>query len=80
MEEKLGPGNAISAHIDEDSQRAGDGRSRYAQTLRHRAYSLIIEIARRIRLDLELALCLEEPELWRSIGLEESVGCCNCVL
>lgn len=80
MEEKLGPGNVISTHIDEDSQRAGDGRARYPQMLRHRAYSIITQAVRQLRPDLEIALCLEEKALWQSIGLEEHLGRCNCVL
>jgi len=80
MEEKQGHGNVISTHIDEDSRRTGDGRARYAQALRHRAYSLIARTARRLRPDLELALCLEEKDLWQSTGLEEHIGRCNCVL
>ena len=80
MERKMGAANAISAHIDNSSQTAGDGRARYPQALRSSAYSLIIQTVRRIRPDLELALCLEERALWRSIGLEERMGHCNCVL
>lgn len=80
MERKMGVGNAISANIDDGSQRVGDGRARYPRELRHRAYSLIIEAARRLRPDIELALCLEEEALWHSTGLLESMGHCNCVL
>lgn len=80
MERKMGAGNAISANIDDGWQRAGDGRARYPQALRHRAYSLIIEAARSLRPDLELALCLEETSLWQSTGLLERLGHCNCVL
>ena len=80
MERKMGLSNAISANIEDTSQRTGDGRARYSKTLRPEAYSLIIKTARQLRPDLEFALCLEEWELWRSIGLEERVGCCNCVL
>jgi DNA repair photolyase len=80
MEEKLGSSNAISTHINEDSQRAGDGRARYPQALRHRAYSLITQAARRLRPDLEVALCLEEKALWQRAGLEAHLGQCNCVL
>jgi spore photoproduct lyase len=80
MEEKLGLDNTISAHIDDGSPAVGDGRSRYPRTLRHRAYSLVIEAARRLRPDLEFALCLEENALWESTGLTERLGCCNCVL
>ena len=80
MERKMGKGNAISAHIDDGLQRAGDGRTRYPQILRHRAYSHIIEAARRLRPDLEFALCLEETALWESTGIVERLGHCNCVL
>ena len=79
MERKMGADNAISSHID-SSGTAGDGRMRYSRGLRQEAYALIIEIVRRLRPDLELALCLEERELWHSTGLEERRGHCNCVL
>jgi len=80
MERKMGADNAISSHIDDGSGTAGDGRMRYPRELRHRIYSLIIGVVRRLRPDLELALCLEERELWHSTGLEERRGHCNCVL
>jgi DNA repair photolyase len=80
MERKMGKGNAVSAHIDGGSHTAGDGRARYHRRLRSEVYSLIIEGARRLRPDLELALCLEEKALWESAGLCGSLGRCNCVL
>ena len=80
MERKMGLSNAISTHIDNGSQPAGDGRARYPRALRNRAYSLITEAVQRLRPDLELALCLEERTLWQSTGLEERLGHCNCVL
>ena len=80
MERKMGKGNAVSAHIDGGSHTAGDGRARYPRRLRSEVYSLIIEGARRLRPDLELALCLEEEALWESTGLGGSMGRCNCVL
>lgn len=79
MEKKMGTGNAISMHID-DGSLSGDGRARYSRDLRRRAYSLIIETVRRLRPDLELALCLEEKTLWQCADLEECMGHCNCVL
>ncbi len=80
MERKMGKENAVSAHIDRSSQTAGDGRARYPRSLRSAAYSLLIQTARRLRPDLELALCLEEEALWESTGLSGSLGRCNCVL
>lgn len=79
MERKLGLANAVSSNIEDTFQGTGDGRARYPQALRKEAYSLIIKAARQLRPELELALCLEELELWRSIGLEERMGYCNCV-
>ncbi len=80
MERKMGMGNAVSERIDAGSAMAGDGRARYSRDLRHEAYSLIIETARRLRPDLEIALCLEERALWESTGLVGSMGRCNCRL
>jgi spore photoproduct lyase len=80
MEQKMGVDNAISSHIDADPPRAGDGRARYSRELRHEAYSLIIQVARQLRPGLELSLCLEEEVLWRSVGLGEHIGRCNCVI
>ncbi len=80
MERKMGMRNTVSEHIDRASLVAGDGRARYSRSLRHEVYSLIIETARRLRPDLEIALCLEERALWESTGLAESMGRCNCEL
>lgn len=80
MERKMGKENAVSAHIDGSPRSNGDGRARYAQGLRSAVYSLIIESARRLRPDLELALCLEEKAVWERTGLRGSLGRCNCLL
>lgn len=79
MERKMGVNNVISISIAENSK-GGDGRERYSKELRKEAYSLILETARNLRPDLELALCLEEKELWQNTGLENRLGRCNCVL
>jgi spore photoproduct lyase len=80
MEKKMGLQNSISTHIENTSQKAGDGRARYSRTLRKDLYSCIIESARELRPDLEIALCLEEKELWQEFGIESQLGRCNCVL
>jgi DNA repair photolyase len=79
MERKMGVDNTVSINIAENSKE-GDGRARYSKDLRNEAYSLILETAQRLRPDLELALCLEEKQLWQSTRLENYLGCCNCVL
>jgi len=80
MERKMGTRNLVSERIDRASPIAGDGRARYSRNLRHEVYSLIIASARRLRPDLEIALCLEEEALWESTGLRGSMGRCNCRL
>jgi len=80
MERKMGMRNVVSEHIDATFPKAGDGRARYSRDLRHEVYSLVIERARRLRPDLEIALCLEEEALWESTGLVASIGRCNCRL
>ena len=80
MERKMGAQNVVSEHIDRASPKAEDGRARYPRSLRHLAYSLIIQCARRIRPDLDIALCLEEQALWESTGLVGNLGRCNCHL
>jgi spore photoproduct lyase len=80
MERKMGTRNLVSQHLDSTFPKAGDGRVRYPRKLRHEVYSLVIESARRLRPDLEIALCLEEQALWESTGLVGNMGRCNCRL
>ena len=79
MERKLGVDNVISNNLDTRLRKAGDGRERYPRELRQDIYSRIIETARSVRPDLELALCLEERTVWQTLGLEQNIGRCNCV-
>jgi spore photoproduct lyase len=77
---KMGKDNAISNHIEYGSINKGDGRARYPRELRKSMYSIIVETARKMRPDLEIALCLEEESVWDNLGLENNIGRCNCVL
>ena len=79
MESKSGLRNPISLNID-NKIKSQDGRARYSASLRQEIYSLITSVARLYQPELELALCLEEKELWHQTGLENSIGRCNCVL
>jgi len=79
METKLGRDNAISNAIVEDSP-TGDGRARYAPALRLEMYAHMIACVRRVKPRLELALCLEDVEIWQQLGIQSRLGRCNCVL
>lgn len=81
MERKIGALNLISESITRtDKQRRGDGRARYSGALRKEIYAVIVETARSLRPELDIALCLEEESLWQHLGLENNIGRCNCVL
>jgi len=79
METKLGRDNPISGEIAEDSSE-GDGRARYSPALRLKMYKYMIACARRIHPELELALSLEDVEIWEGLGIRSRLGRCNCVL
>lgn len=78
MERKLGLRNSISMNLGKVV--SPDGRSRHPAPLRAEIYTRIIKVARDTCPDLEIALCLEEEDLWKSSGLENNRGRCNCVL
>ena len=79
METKMGLDNAASLNM-EDKIKSLDGRTRYSNPLRLEVYTLIIQLGRKLRPALELALCLEDKELWQKTGLENNLNHCNCVL
>ena len=78
MERKIGKRNDISSNLD--GAKSADGRRRYLPTMRIEMYSHLIGIAKQIRPELEIALCLEEQAVWKAFDMEESMGRCNCVL
>jgi len=78
MERKMTKSNVISANMA--SSETGDGRMRYAAQLRRKSYAAIIESALELRPELQIALCLEEREVWAGLDLENNIGRCNCVL
>lgn len=78
MERKLGRKNTISKEMMSHSP--SDGRQRYPIDLRVKMYSHLIEAARQVQNDLDIALCLEEMDVWKKLGIENQTGRCNCVL
>jgi len=79
MEKGLGGDNVISRHMD-STRKMADGRRRYPRDLRVEMYQHILDCARKVRPDVEVALCLEEHGVWESLGLADHIGRCNCVL
>ena len=39
-----------------------------------------VELAKEMKPELEVALCLEEKPVWTELGIEQQLGKCNCVL
>ncbi len=76
MERKWGKANDVS-DLTRSQSTSPDGRLRYEHGIRARMYSHVIRIAREIRPDLELALCLEEYHLWQTVGLTDCMGRCT---
>jgi len=79
MENKLGLQNSVSLHINGESK-SQDGRFRYSSLLRKEIYTCIVKTAKKARPELEIALCLEENELWHNSGLSDNLYRCNCIL
>lgn len=79
MEKRCGEKNVISDAIAAGQCRT-DGRYRYPEEFRARFYTHIIQQAKAVRRDLEVSLCLEEPQVWKTVGAEYALGRCNCVL
>jgi len=77
LECNLGKENAISRHI---AGAEADGRARYPRALRVRMYTHLARVAREVRPDIELALCLEEQVVWSEVSKETRLGRCNCIL
>ena len=79
MEEQLGTDNEVSRAMG-TAEPSADGRMRYPRSLRVKMYAHLVDVARRARPDLDLALCLEDPSVWQAVNLEGRLGRCNCVL
>ena len=77
---KLTRRNPISLRLDRRSKRSGDGRTRFPQPLRVEFYGELIDAIRQARPELEIGLCLEDRSTFALLGIEGSIGRCNCVL
>lgn len=77
---KLGKNNPISASVDRSTAKTGDGRIRFPRPMREEIYRVLVETIQEAAPGLEIGLCLEDPTMLDSLGLEEAAGRCNCVL
>jgi spore photoproduct lyase len=77
-ERKLGRDNLISKMLEKDKSR--DGRVRFPVKLRIEVYRYLISAIKKLQPQLQIGLCLEEKGIFTALGMENSIGCCNCVL
>ena len=78
MNLKLGRANVISESM-KTGGKAGDFRTRYSRELSVDMYNAVIGAAKEARPDLEVGLCLEETDVWETVGERWSLGRCNCI-
>jgi len=77
-ERKLGRENPISSMLRKS--RSKDGRIRFPLKLRIEVYRHLIDTIKKLRPKLQTGLCMEEPQTFEALGLENAIGCCNCVI
>jgi spore photoproduct lyase len=80
MQGKLGRENPISCSLGPARRKNGDGRRRFDMRVRLEVYRFLVDAIRRVRPDLQIGLCLDDPKMFELLGLEGAVGRCNCVL
>ena len=79
-EQKLGRQNPISAKLERRQGRMSDGRARFPRELRESVYRHLLNVIRQEDAEVEIGLCLEEPSMFDSLAMGDSIGRCNCVL
>jgi len=77
-ERKLGKNNPISRMLNKTKSK--DGRVRFPLKLRIEVYRYLIEKIKQFRPELDIGLCMEEASAFKALKMENSTGCCNCVL
>ena len=77
-ERKLGKDNPISRMLEKGKSK--DGRIRFPIKVRIDVYKYLVETIRKLEPKLKIGLCMEEKETFKALNMENSIGCCNCVL
>lgn len=78
-EQKLGSQDEICRLLS-CASRSADGRYRFDHDTRVQCYRFLLKVIRDRRPNVEVGLCLEERGVFHQVGLESSIGQCNCVL
>ena len=55
------------------------GKLRYPKGLRIKMFGTIIEAIKKYGSDIDIALCKEQPEIWKALGLDTKGLKCNCL-
>ncbi|MHC4728779.1 MAG: SPL family radical SAM protein [Planctomycetota bacterium] len=77
-ERKLGKGNPISRMLEKVKSK--DGRIRFPVKVRIEVYRYLVETIWKLEPKIKIGLCMEEKETFKALNMENSIGCCNCVL
>ncbi|MHC4586799.1 MAG: SPL family radical SAM protein [Planctomycetota bacterium] len=77
-ERKLGNDNPISKMLEKGKSK--DGRTRFPIKIRIEVYRNLIDTIRKLQPQLQIGLCMEEADTFKALDMENSIGCCNCVL
>jgi len=63
-----------------EKRKSEDGRIRFPIKVRIEAYKYLVEIIKKLEPKLQIGLCMEEKRIFKALNMEDSIGCCNCVL
>ena len=77
-ERKLGKDNPISKMLEKGKSK--DGRVRFPIKTRVEVYKYLVDTIRKLQPKLQIGLCMEEADTFKALGMEISIGCCNCIL
>ncbi len=77
-ERKLGKDNPISRMLEKGKSK--DGRIRFPIKLRIEVYRYLADTIRKLQPKLQIGLCMEEADTFKALDMENSIGCCNCVV
>jgi spore photoproduct lyase len=77
-ERKLGKDNPITKMLEKGKSK--DGRTRFPIKTRIKVYRYLVDTIGKLQPQLQVGLCMEEAEAFKALDMEDSIGCCNCVL